>query len=78
MVLILFPLKSLEGTPSDLNSVGSISVSKDCRDVVMKKLALQTSFKRKCFVRMNNEVPVIFVVHVVGVILCTKIMRSTS
>lgn len=34
----------------------------------MKKMALQTSFKLKCFVRMSNEVPVIFVVHVVGVI----------
>lgn len=44
----------------------------------MKKMALQTSFKLKCFVRMSNEVPVIFVVHVVGVILCTKIMRSSS
>lgn len=55
---MLFLLKSLERTPSDLNSVGSISVSKGCRDVVMKKLALP--FKRKCFVRMNNEVPVIF------------------
>lgn len=40
LVLMLFPLKSLQGTPSDLNSVGSISVSKDCWDAVMKKLAL--------------------------------------
>lgn len=44
----------------------------------MKKLALQTSFKSKRFVRMDNEVPVIFVVHVVSVILHTKIMHSSS
>lgn len=44
----------------------------------MKKLALQTSFKMKCFIRMSNEALLILVVHVVSVILRTKIIHASS